>query len=1146
MKLPKQLKQVLSITLMCLLVIGVSPFAANSIFADEIYSNPEVPQVAVKQPFFSEIPDGYAAPVIEPVVPASHEPVPVDDPEQPVAEMDDPSIPTFASDNFSYPTENGLIPKSLQLTPSPEQALIDPATIVSAHWEVQLADGSWQLIDENIADLPFLPEQTYRVHVSLPAAAVLNQTPPAEIKLNRLPLLFNPEFNEPDQLNPPEDKVLTPELSVNEDAVDDQETPAAPERFLHYLSIPLHIGDQEIIDVSEEMVGVPVGGSNAIYLDGVRGNDDNDGFTAETAVLTFDQAKSLANQHGCSTIYVTGMVTLSGNVTLEAPGLTILRDPGFKGYLFHIPTGVDVTLRQITIDGNRDQVAAENSLIYSAGTLHIEEGAILQNNKTVAKSWTYGGAIFAASGTVQITGGILQNNFANYGGAICAVKTALELQGGTIQNNECDPDYGSFGGGIYGEKSSLNMTGGSVNGNQSTTHGGGIFLNKCTMNLSGGDISRNKTTSTLDDQGDYPDEGGGGIYCLSSTLNMSGGSLSENGTAGDGGGVSCVNSDSKLNLTGGSISHNTASDNGGGISLQHGQDHQIVSGLITGNSAGGIFGGGGMYVDSGTKLYMSRTLITDNSINTTLPIDMNGYPYSQQGGGLWNCYLGSTTIYISNGLAIFENRAPDREPADGELHLGCGDDAAIVSRNYNQSIKLASRMLGGGFRLWYQDGSYYQEGTNLHGNQSPRCNPDNPGEPMPYDTKIQDREGHNLAYKSLPTQAARDLARQVASVVVSGNTVTGTGSTGGGIANNGHITFGDDTPYRILIKKDWAGDTSKLPDQITLGMYVGDHYIQDVVLEKANQWKAVVEDFPDPATLTDAATGERLPITFREAALIDPAGNPYVLSVESETRDETSSTYTIHLKNTPDAMVHISVEKVWEDPQDATRPNEVMVSLLQNGQIYRQQSLSESNQWHYTFRDLPKTDDDGNAFHYSVEEVPVSGYSSHITGNAGDGFTITNSRTPQPSESEESLHIAVRKVWDDDRNSSGKRPSSVTIWLFENGEKTDRSLVLSEANGWQGVFYGLDKDLAVYSVEEVNVDSHYAVTKSGNAAMGYTFTNTYQPEETTPSTAPSKPSEPTRPLLPRTGEGDSLHMLLEVALLGAAGFLFIVRKSMHS
>lgn len=59
--------------------------------------------------------------------------------------------------------------------------------------------------------------------------------------------------------------------------------------------------------------------------------------------------------------------------------------------------------------------------------------------------------------------------------------------------------------------------------------------------------------------------------------------------------------------------------------------------------------------------------------------------------------------------------------------------------------------------------------------------------------------------------------------------------------------------------------------------------------------------------------------------------------------------------------------------------------------------LSSTNGWKAHFTDLPETKADGTTpIAYTVEEKPVPGYDSKVTGNATDGFTVTNTKKDEP------------------------------------------------------------------------------------------------------------------------------------------------------
>ena len=108
-----------------------------------------------------------------------------------------------------------------------------------------------------------------------------------------------------------------------------------------------------------------------------------------------------------------------------------------------------------------------------------------------------------------------------------------------------------------------------------------------------------------------------------------------------------------------------------------------------------------------------------------------------------------------------------------------------------------------------------------------------------------------------------------------------------------------------------------------------------------------------------------------------------------------------------------------------------------------------------------------------------------------DEKVFENTYTPAKTE------VPVKKVWKDENNQDGKRPSSVTVKLLADGQDTGKTLELTEANGWAGSFTNLDADKGgtpiKYTVVEVTVNG-YTSEVTGDAASGFTITNSYSPE----------------------------------------------------
>ena len=93
-----------------------------------------------------------------------------------------------------------------------------------------------------------------------------------------------------------------------------------------------------------------------------------------------------------------------------------------------------------------------------------------------------------------------------------------------------------------------------------------------------------------------------------------------------------------------------------------------------------------------------------------------------------------------------------------------------------------------------------------------------------------------------------------------------------------------------------------------------------------------------------------------------------------------------------EATTSVAVSKTWSGDSASSRPDHVIVDLLNDGHVIDTVSLTAENGWQYTFEGLPKTDKNGKEYQYTISEREVPGYTSQITGDALIGFTITNKK----------------------------------------------------------------------------------------------------------------------------------------------------------
>lgn len=634
------------------------------------------------------------------------------------------------------------------------------------------------------------------------------------------------------------------------------------------------------------------------------------------------------------------------------------------------------------------------------GQVHIDGGEVIDNNQAMIDSEEEYSVISLNNGKLTVDSGKINHNLGfRYGGAIKSKgdNSEIIINGGEFAKNQAyHPQKLSFGGAIYMEAGKLSINNTASFDENVSELGGTLAVNQSQVTINGGDFKKNNN-------GDYNGLGGAIFATNHSNIEITGGTFSENKANGKGGAI-FTEGQSNIEITGGTFSENKANgkggvlyvdncktiikggqftnnesmDNGGALALAKSDSSseeygvsEISAGLFEGNIAHGRFGGGAIYNDENSTLKMMNTLIKENSIDKgyLLGIGVQGKRKlaSQQGGGVWNCVTGETTFYVSRGVAIYDNKAPDRFDRNSELYLGAGDDYVNVVKHLDiindPGLEITSRLLGGGQRIWYPDGSVLDYRVNYDRNDPellPRFDSNNPGERVQTDTPIYG----NVAFKSTPSVDAKALADSLATVRIIGNQVsTGTdftrlGVSGGGIANNGHLIFGEPGTFKINIEKAWQDlngntmDASKIPDEISLKIFVNGYYIESVVLSKANNWQATISDFPNPESIKD------FKVTFEESI---PG---YDLTIGQTTINKEEATITYHLVNQPKTVTYQPTVMKQLNGR-ALKDNEFNFELIQDGKVIQSAANNESGQVNF---EALRFDAPGD-YHYQIREV---------------------------------------------------------------------------------------------------------------------------------------------------------------------------------
>lgn len=211
------------------------------------------------------------------------------------------------------------------------------------------------------------------------------------------------------------------------------------------------------------------------------------------------------------------------------------------------------------------------------------------------------------------------------------------------------------------------------------------------------------------------------------------------------------------------------------------------------------------------------------------------------------------------------------------------------------------------------------------------------------------------------------------------------------------------------------------------------------------------------------------------------------------------------------SVISVPVEKKWVGPAAA----KATVRLLADGKdTGKSIELNESNNWKGSFKGLAKYSKSGSEVAYTVAEDAVEGYSPEVTGDAGRGFTVTN--TVKTGELDVSKAVAAREglAVDADKtfefaveatDAAGRKVSGTYgDATFEDGEAT-----LKLKDGQTARITGLPVGTA-YTVTERAAAGYKAAVNGieGSKAEGViaadqvssvAFTNTFDPAPATAS-----------------------------------------------
>jgi LPXTG-motif cell wall-anchored protein len=183
-------------------------------------------------------------------------------------------------------------------------------------------------------------------------------------------------------------------------------------------------------------------------------------------------------------------------------------------------------------------------------------------------------------------------------------------------------------------------------------------------------------------------------------------------------------------------------------------------------------------------------------------------------------------------------------------------------------------------------------------------------------------------------------------------------------------------------------------------------------------------------------------------------------------------------------------------------------------------TLSSANGWAYAWEGMER----GPV--WTVNEINVpAGYSKAVTGDAANGFIVTNTKTAHPPAAPTNppgvpggeITLSGRKTWNHGDNPAASRPNAITVIVKADGVIVAQRLITA-AEHWAWAFRlperNADGRTIVYTVDEARFEDYVKTVD------GYNLINTYMPGGRTGEVPPPYTVQPGGSA-PQTGDEEN-------------------------
>lgn len=381
-----------------------------------------------------------------------------------------------------------------------------------------------------------------------------------------------------------------------------------------------------------------------------------------------------------STPVITGGLSAQGNAILELLGVTAtinIQDLDFSGARKSSAGGAAINATScsaVNITGCKFEncVSTATAATGFGGAIYWAGGTLnLSNTDITSCSAPKGGAIYVESGKVVMDSGTISGNTATTdgGGVYVASNGTFIMSGGTISGNTAT---NGAGGGICNEGITCLYDGATIGNasasgtaesatacsNKAGTNGGGIYNSKklalgykAWASTATAPAATDKETLTKGVYYNYAGTGGGIFNFNTGTIYIASGNVSKNlasSASEGGGGIYSYGAGAKLYVTGGTIDYNKARD-GAGVYM-HNSAFNLNGGTIDHNTATNDAGGVGLTGTSNSAKFTfeSGTISNNTAANDAGGVGVLNGIFTMSGGSV----EGNTAATHGGGVSV--------------------------------------------------------------------------------------------------------------------------------------------------------------------------------------------------------------------------------------------------------------------------------------------------------------------------------------------------------------------------------------------------------------------------------------------------------------------------------------------------------------